>query len=78
LAQQNGFDPVCAQFAEAGKGTQQTVTTTPAREECNKYDEIAASLFLIDSSRWFAIAITSLPPICSTNFRFIGGFGKNK
>jgi hypothetical protein len=47
----NGFDPVCAQFTEAGKGTAKTVRTTLAREECNKYDQIAASLFLIDWSR---------------------------
>jgi hypothetical protein len=45
------------------------------RKECNKY--ALTDFWLVhhnDSSRWFGIS--SPPPICCANFRFMGGFAK--
>ncbi len=50
-------------------------SSSPAREACNKYDLTAVPCFWFahhnDWSSWFAIS--SLPPICSSNFSCVGG-----
>jgi hypothetical protein len=69
-----------AEFAEAGKMWTSKANTCFVREECNGYDlTITSYLSLVnhnDLSRWFAIS--SLPPICSSSFRLMGGVGKKK
>ncbi len=62
---------ICVEFNKVGE--RHSKALTPAREACNKYDLTAAPP-VFDWSRCFAI--TSLLPICSPSFSFMGGVGK--
>ncbi len=71
------FATTFTEFAAASKRYSKTKHLC-WEEECHEYDLTAASYFWFvnrtDSFRWFAIS--SLPPICSLSFCFMGGVGK--
>jgi hypothetical protein len=78
LAQQSGFGTavLLCTFCWGWWKAQQSLTL--ARKECNKCDLTASPYFgLADQNDWFRwFANSSLAPICSLSFSFVGEVGK--
>jgi hypothetical protein len=75
LAQQNWFGlAILHSLLRLAKNRAKPLT--PAREECNKYDVTIDPYCRLVKVVCLLLEFSSLPPLCSPNFTFMGGVGE--